>query len=57
MTAICKFKTTGRIIRIMMAGLLVLAAAGCDRQPAGQSTPPEPAVTFKPRKWPTPSTP
>jgi hypothetical protein len=50
MTAIYKFKATGDIIRIMMAGLLALAAAGCGRQPAGQSTPPEPVVTFKPQE-------
>jgi hypothetical protein len=34
----------------MLAGLAILAGAGCERQPAGQSTPTEPAVTFKPQE-------
>ena len=45
-----KIKTTGEIARFMMAGLVVLAAGGCERQPAGQSAPPEPVVTFKPQE-------
>jgi hypothetical protein len=34
----------------MLAGLVILAGAGCERQPAGQTAPPEPAVTFKPQE-------
>ena len=34
----------------MLAGLMVLAGAGCERQPAVQTAPPEPAVTFKPQE-------
>ena len=34
----------------MLAGLLVLAGAGCERQPVAQPPPPEPAVTFKPQE-------
>ena len=45
---------TGAVSRctsFMLAGLLVLAGAGCERQPAGQTAPPpEPAVTFKPQE-------
>ena len=34
----------------MLASILVLAATGCERQPAAPGTPPEPAVTFKPQE-------
>ena len=45
-----KIHTTGDIVGFMLAGLMVLAGSGCERQPAGQSAPPEPAVTFKPQE-------
>ena len=45
-----KIKTTGDIVSFMLAGLVVMAGAGCERQPTGQSTPPEPTVTFKPQE-------
>jgi len=45
-----KIKMTADIVSFMLAGLVVLAGAGCGRQPVRQSTPPEPAVTFKPEE-------
>ena len=45
-----KIKMTDYIASFMLAGLTVLAGASCERQPSGQSTPPEPAVTFKPQE-------
>jgi hypothetical protein len=50
MTATSKFKTTNDIVRCMMGGLVVLALAGCGRQPAAPDKPAEPAVTFKPQE-------
>jgi hypothetical protein len=44
-------KTTGHFLSFMLAGLVVLVGAGCERQPAGQTAPPpEPTVTFKPQE-------
>jgi hypothetical protein len=44
-------KMTGVSLGLMLTGLLILAGAGCERQPAGQPTPPpEPTVTFKPQE-------
>jgi hypothetical protein len=37
-------------LSLVLTGLLFLAGAGCERQPAGQTAPPEPAVTFKPQE-------
>jgi hypothetical protein len=39
------------LVSFILAGLLVLTGAGCERQPAVQTAPPpEPAVTFKPQE-------
>ena len=38
------------LVNLMLAGIVVLAGAGCEQQPAGQSAPAEPAVTFKPQE-------
>jgi len=43
-------KMTGVSLSFVLAGLIILAGAGCGRQPAGQAAPPEPAVTFKPQE-------
>lgn len=43
-----KIRMRGNHINFMLAGLMILAGAGCEQQPAGQMAPPEPAVTFKP---------
>jgi len=45
-----KIKMPADIVSFMLAGLVVLAGAGCERQPVRQSTLPEPAVTFKPQE-------
>ena len=39
-----------RFALVALASLAVLAGAGCERQPAGQTAPTEPAVTFKPQE-------
>jgi hypothetical protein len=45
-----KIKMFWNYVTFMLAGLVILAGAGCERQPAGQNTSPEPAVTFKPQE-------
>jgi len=44
-----RIKITADMVSFMLAGLVVVAGAGCRPQPVRQSTPPEPAVTFKPQ--------
>jgi Protein of unknown function (DUF3365) len=39
-----------RCASFMLAGLVVLAGTGCERQPAVQTPPSEPVVTFKPQE-------
>ena len=38
------------IVNFTLAALVIMAATGCERQSAAPSTPPEPAVTFKPQE-------
>src|ERR1035437_4109511 len=45
-----KIKMTWNFVTFILAGLVIVTGAGCERQPAGQTTPPEPAVTFKPQE-------
>ena len=37
-------------LSFVLTGLVILAGAGCERQPAAQAPTPEPAVTFKPQE-------
>jgi hypothetical protein len=50
MTIMHKIKMTRKSVTLMLVGMVVLAGAGCERQPAGPGARPEPAVTFKPQE-------
>ena len=50
MTITNKIKRTGKSGTLLLAGLVVLAGAGCGRQPAGPGARPQPAVTFQPQE-------
>jgi hypothetical protein len=45
-----KIKMSWNLVTLMLAGLAILAGAGCERQPVGEIAPPEPSVTFKPQE-------
>ena len=50
MTTTNRIRMMCHLVNLMLAGIVILAGAGCEHQPAGQSAPAEPAVTFKPQE-------
>lgn len=45
-----KIKMTGDIVSSALAGLVILAVSGCERESATQAARPKPMVTFKPQE-------
>lgn len=45
-----RIKVTEDIVSSVLAGLVIMAASGCEREPATQAERPESTVTFKPQE-------